>query len=219
MKDNLRFSYKLKRILLVFLLSICVLINLIFLLNNKTELKSIETFQIILDFKKFVAILFEKNGFLIDNEYFSLPGKKTKLIAGVFNSSLKEFNEELTVKFASCNFNFGIGSNYNKNLVTGIFIDCFSFSVQILVFYVRNNFYWIGYVNKIFQFFGDKERALNLLVSTIRFNLSYRKRLISSSLFFHTCTSNICGVHARKKNRLLFKRFRSFLVTFILVLI
>ena len=154
------------KISFIALVAIFVFFNFIDFKDNQTRFLAIESFKIKNDFKRFVSILYENDGFLIDNKYFSTLANKTKIIAGIFQKKFKKFNEELILSFGFCNFYFELGSNYHQKIFTsfftGILLDCYSYSIQISVFYVQNNFYWIGYANKNFQFFGDKDRALNL---------------------------------------------------------
>ena len=109
-----------------------------------------------------LSILYENNVFLIKNKFFKISNNR-KILDGKFDENLKKFNQNLIQHFnKTCILIFinKTQSSYLK-LLTGIYVNCSSFSVQISIFYRRNHFYWVGFADKDFEFFGDLDRAFN----------------------------------------------------------
>ena len=112
--------------------------------------------------KRCLSILYENDAFLIRNEFFKIS-KNQKILAGIFEENLNEFNQKLVQNFnKTCNLTFvNKTQSSDFNLLTGIYVNCASFSVQMSVFYRRNHFLWTGFAGKDFKFFGDSDRAFN----------------------------------------------------------
>ena len=115
------------------------------------------------DFKKCLKILNENEVFLMNDMFEKFSDSYSKILAGVFEDSVKNLTDKLVKEFVEkCNFIFGSGTYIDKDQINGVSMKCPQFSVQISVFFKRNNFYWIGFANKKFEHFGDVSRALNL---------------------------------------------------------
>ena len=110
----------------------------------------------------FLSFLNENGVFLINHPFFNMKNE-TKVIAGVLNDQIEELSHKLEFQFKyddRCYLELIEISDLK--VITGINIDCWSFSIQVSVFYKRKTFYLILKANENFEYFGDLTRALNL---------------------------------------------------------
>ena len=113
-------------------------------------------------FNRCSNILFDKGAFYIKNIIRNdTSNNQVKMVYGVFLKTFNDLNEKLQNEFGEiCVLNHFTVTHLKR--ITGIIIECKEFLVQISVFYRRKNFYWIGFADKKFEFFGDINRALNV---------------------------------------------------------
>ena len=153
-----------KKTLFVFLCFLIILNIFVIIENIQNKFQETEMskdFENNPDLNKCLKILFDFNGFLFDGKFFDVPGNI--FVAGVFQDTAIDLNDKLKIEYEEiCNLHFTFNKNLNNILITGFFLNCSTFSVQISIFYKRNEFYWIGYGDKEFKYFGDVNRALNL---------------------------------------------------------
>ena len=160
------------KIFFVIILVICMLTNFCFVYLTKNNQKlngpfddsnlAVNLFISNFTLETCLSFLNENGVFFINHKFFTMKNE-SKVIAGVLDDQIEDLSQKLEFQFKyddRCLLELIAMSDLN--VIAGIYIDCLRFSIQVSVFYKRNNFYLILKANENFEYFGDLTRALNL---------------------------------------------------------